>query len=61
VICHMIMRTYFMSKELHLRNLYIMKKYRKVLRRMMMCTSCMSNYYLCVFLEIIDKKFRGKL
>jgi hypothetical protein len=24
---------------------------------MMMCTSCMSNYYLCNFLEIIDKKF----
>jgi hypothetical protein len=23
---------------------------------MMMCTSCMSNYYLCIFLEIIDKK-----
>jgi hypothetical protein len=27
---------------------------------MMMCTTCMSNYYLCDFLEIIDnKKFRG--
>jgi hypothetical protein len=23
---------------------------------MMMCTSCMSNYYLCDFLEIIDNK-----
>jgi hypothetical protein len=26
----------------------------------MMCTPCMSNYYLCDFLEIIDKKIRGK-
>jgi hypothetical protein len=22
--------------------------------QMMICTPCMSNYYLCVFLEIID-------
>jgi hypothetical protein len=28
----------------------------KIKRKMMMCTSCMSNYYLCVFLEIIDNK-----
>jgi hypothetical protein len=31
------------------------------MRQMMMCTLCMSNYYLCVLLETIDnKKIRGK-
>jgi hypothetical protein len=29
--------------------------------QMMMCTSCMSNYYLCVFYRNIDnEKIRGK-
>jgi hypothetical protein len=29
--------------------------------QMMICTPCMSNYYLCNFLEIIDnKKIREK-
>jgi hypothetical protein len=32
-----------------------------VMRQMMICTSCIYNYYLCDFLEIIDnKKIRGK-
>jgi hypothetical protein len=30
------------------------------MRQIMMCTLCMSNYYLFVFLEIRYKKFREK-
>jgi hypothetical protein len=37
-----------------------MKKLEKGEGQMMMSTHCMSNYYLCYFLEIIDnEKIRG--
>jgi hypothetical protein len=39
-----------------------MKKLEEGMGQMMMCTPCMSNYYLCdIFVEIIDnEKIRGK-
>jgi hypothetical protein len=33
-----------------------MKNWRNVVEHMMLCTACIFNYYLCDFLEIIDKK-----
>jgi hypothetical protein len=30
------------------------------MEQMMICTPCMSNYYLCDFLKIIDNKKREK-